>query len=179
MEYTFYKLSIADKCYVGSTTDFDKRMRNHKSNCNNKNNKRHNSKVYQYMRQNGGWENVKVMIIDKIIYNHKREAEEMETTFMLRDGAELNSQYPKRSIKEWYVDNREIILERDKQKFKDNKQQILERCKEYYEKNRKKINERNREKITCDICSKIMSRDWMTRHKKLHCKFIDENIHPF
>jgi predicted GIY-YIG superfamily endonuclease len=31
MEYTFYKLSIAGKCYVGSTTDFENRMKNHTS----------------------------------------------------------------------------------------------------------------------------------------------------
>jgi predicted GIY-YIG superfamily endonuclease len=30
MEYTFYKLSIAGKCYVGSTTDFDRRIVIHK-----------------------------------------------------------------------------------------------------------------------------------------------------
>jgi predicted GIY-YIG superfamily endonuclease len=37
MEYTFYKLQIGDKCYVGSTIDFKHRMKLHKHNCYNEN----------------------------------------------------------------------------------------------------------------------------------------------
>ena len=135
MEFTFYKLSIAEKCYVGSTTDLYNRMKSHKCACNKENHKL----LYQYMRQNGGWENVKVMIIDKIIYNHKREAEEMETKFMLMFNAELNSCYPKRSLKEWYEANKESQNERGRKYYQENKDKLLKRHKEYNEENKDKI----------------------------------------
>ena len=200
MEYTFYKLQIGDKCYVGSTTNLHNRIQKHKSNCNNENDKNYHYKSYQYMRQNGGFENVKVMIIDKIIYNHKREAEEMETKFMLMFNAELNGKYPKRSIKEYREDNKEKIAEYHKVYRENNKEKLFEYNKEWreenkeslvlgrkqyyetnkeslsikrkekYEKNREKISEKTKEKIACDLCGKMMRRDSIPRHKKTHTK---------
>tara|TARA_B110000977_G_C10842405_1_gene402570 strand:- start:202 stop:738 length:537 start_codon:yes stop_codon:yes gene_type:complete len=178
MEYTFYKLSIADKCYIGSTTHFNNRMKDHKSVCSNENSRDYNYKVYQYIRENGCWNDVEITIIDKIICL-KREAEDIETKFMLRDGAELNSVYPKRSKKEYIEQHKEKYVEYHKQLYKDNKQQILERCKEYREKNKEKIKEKNKIKITCDICSKMLSRSHIARHKKIIHSFIDGNTHPF
>jgi hypothetical protein len=166
MEYTFYKLSIADKCYIGSTTNFDNRMKNHKNRCNNENNKKNNYKVYQYIRDNGNWENVKVMIIDKIIYNNKEQALDIETKFMLSFNAELNTQYPKRSKKERYETNKQSIIEKQKQYNEENREKVIERKKEYYENNKQKISEKQKEKITCDICSKLISRSHIARHKK-------------
>jgi hypothetical protein len=196
MEYTFYKLSIADKCYVGSTIDFDDRIRQHKNDSKNKNknSKNYHYKVYEYMRQNGNWENVKVMIIDKIIYNHKDEAREMETKFMLSFNAELNMCYPKRSQKEWYDINKERIIEKAKEYYKSNKEKINKVNKKYREKNKEKVSEKQKEyyetnkqiiaekqkvKIACDICSKMLSRSSIYNHKKTQHPITDENIHPF
>tara|TARA_R110000782_G_C14577698_1_gene388146 strand:- start:73 stop:627 length:555 start_codon:yes stop_codon:yes gene_type:complete len=181
MEYTFYKLSIGDKCYIGSTADFHNRTKSHRNDCNNENGKNYNYKLYQYIRENGCWNDVKVMIIDKIIYNHKEQAREMETKFMLMFNAELNSRYPKRSIKEWYVDNRERETERGRKYYEKNKDQVRKRCekyretnreiirersKDYYETNKEKIEQKRGEKITCDLCGKMMRKDSMSKHKK-------------
>ena len=164
MEYTFYKLSIAGKSYIGSTNDFNGRIRKHKYDCNNS-----NCKVYQYMRQNGGFEKVNIIIIDKIIYNYKEQAREMETNFMLSFNAELNSCYPKRSKKEYIEQHKEKNVEYHKQYDK-----------EYIKKNKQIIAEKRKVKIACDICSKIMSKSNLLRHKKnIHSKPIDGNIHPF
>jgi hypothetical protein len=164
MEYTFYKLQIGDKCYVGSTIDFKHRMDCHKHNCNNKNSKKYNYKVYQYMRQNGGFEKVDIMIIDKIIYNNKEQALDIETKFMLSFNAELNTQYPKRSQKEWKNDNKESVAKQKQQYYEEHK----DKWKESRERNRDKINERKREKVACDICGKMSSKGHISRHKKTH-----------
>ena len=88
MEYTFYKIQVGNECYVGSTKDFKNRMSEHKYNCRNENDKHYNIKVYKSIRE-VGWDNIDVMIIDKIIYNSKREADDMETKYMLMFNANL------------------------------------------------------------------------------------------
>ena len=146
MEYTFYKLSIGDKCYVGSTTNFKHRMRLHKYSCYTEHRKEYNKPLYILIRENK-WEDIEVMIIDKIIYNHKREAEEMETNFMLSFNAELNVRYPKRNHREYYEANKDKWVE--------------------YEKNNKeKINQQRGVKKPCELCGKMIRRDGMTKHKK-------------
>ncbi len=45
------------ECYGGHTTDFKSRRGNHKTRCNNENDKRYNNKLYQFIRNNGGWNN--------------------------------------------------------------------------------------------------------------------------
>ena len=182
MEYTFYKLSIGDKCYVGSTIDFDYRMKSHNYSCNNKNN---NLKVYQYVRQNGGFQKVDIMIIDKIIYNDKEQAREMETKYMLMFNAELNSCYPKRSKKDYYKNNKDTIDTKHKKYNETNKDKIIIKTQQYYEEHKKEIaettrkyreenkerirlkdRERKSEKVVCDICGKMMCRGYISKHKK-------------
>ena len=170
MEYTFYKLDIGNKCYVGSTIDFPNRIQKHSTRYKCETSKEYNLKIYQCMRQNGGWEKVKVMIIDKIIYNNKDEARQMETKFMLNFNAELNDRYPKRSNHEYYEANKENILEYHKKYREENKEAIAikdkERHKIHYEKNREKISEIRKEKIACDLCGKMMRKDSIYKHKK-------------
>ena len=43
--------------YIGHTTNFNKRKYCHKHNCNNMNSKIYNLKIYQIIRDNGGWDN--------------------------------------------------------------------------------------------------------------------------
>jgi hypothetical protein len=150
MEYTFYKLSIAGKCYVGSTIEFDNRMIKHKNRCNNEKDKNYHLKVYQYIRENGGWNDVEIIIIETNKCD-KCEALDLETKFMLSFDADLNSRYPKRSMKDYY---------------ETNKQSILEKKKEYSEKNKQIIAEKKKVKIACDICSKMISKRHIARHKK-------------
>ena len=149
MEYTFYKIQVGNECYVGSTKNFKRRMSDHKqkSNC-LINDKHYNMKVYQSIRE-VGWNNIDVMIIDKIIYNSKHEALDMETKYMLMFNAKLNSCYPKRSRKIYMIENKEKVSNYHKlynQKHKE-KKQIYK--KEYYEKHkeeRSKKDKINREK---------------------------------
>jgi len=57
-------LNITD-VYVGHTTNFIKRKAHHKSNCVNPIFKSYNFKIYNIIRQNGGFENWSMIEIEK------------------------------------------------------------------------------------------------------------------
>jgi hypothetical protein len=153
-------LEVKD-CYVGHTTDFTKRRNKHKSNCNNENSKNYNYKVYQFIRENGGWNNWSIILIEYYPCKDGLEARARERYWYEILNANLNSDVPNRNQKEWCEDNKEIILEYKKEYRETNKEKITEFQKEYYKNNKEKI----KELITCECggqfqyCSKA-------RHQK-------------
>ena len=65
---SFYKivsrdLSIAD-LYVGHTTDFVRRKNGHKTVCNNPLSSSHEIYLYRFIRENGGWNNFDMRLIE-------------------------------------------------------------------------------------------------------------------
>ena len=65
----FYKIVCNDlnvtECYVGHTTNFAKRKHHHKNMCNNINDKKYNTPIYQFIRNNGGWDNWDMILIEQ------------------------------------------------------------------------------------------------------------------
>ena len=65
----FYKICCKDPAitenYVGHTTNWNKRKQLHKESCNNVNIKQHNYPVYKFIRENGGWNNWDMILIDR------------------------------------------------------------------------------------------------------------------
>ena len=57
-------LSITDAVYVGSTVNFSRRKSRHKDNCIHPANKKHHLKVYQKIREYGGWDNFTMTVIE-------------------------------------------------------------------------------------------------------------------
>ena len=51
------------KLYVGHTTNFAKRKHHHKNLCQNTNNRGFHRFLYQFLRENGGWENWDMILI--------------------------------------------------------------------------------------------------------------------
>lgn len=148
-------LNISD-VYVGSTTDFIRRKRHHKHSCNSEKSKKYNLKVYQSIRQNGGWNNFLMVEIEKYPCNDSNEAHARERYYLELLNAKLNIQIPTRTIQEYCIDNKEKIKqykednkeklrEQHKEYYKDNKEQIIERSKEYYEANKLQILEQRKE----------------------------------
>ena len=129
--FTFYKIvskneSIKD-CYVGKTKIFKKRVRDHKNNCNNENYNHYNLKVYQYIRETGGWDNWEFIEIEKGEYNNKDSAIR-ERYWIEKLNANLNSEIPSRTLQEWKeLFNKEYC----KKYYKEN----IEKIKEYYKDN--------------------------------------------
>jgi hypothetical protein len=81
---------ITDK-YIGHTTDFVKRKYSHKQSCNNPNN---NCKLYNIMRENGGWNNWKMEIIAFHDCENHYEARKREQQYFEEYNATLNSIEP-------------------------------------------------------------------------------------
>jgi hypothetical protein len=167
-------LEITDS-YVGSTTQFTKRKTLHKSNCNNEKSREYHFKLYQTIRDNGGWENWKMLEIEKFPCKDGNEARKQERYHYEILHSNLNMQYPERSNKEYYIEYN--IRNRDELKVKRKIYRELneEKIKEYREINREKAREKAREKITC-ICSRITTKDNLTSHKKtkIHLDFVNK-----
>ena len=55
--YKIYNLNDTSQFYIGSTVNFSRRKSHHKKNVTNKRGKRYWTKLYLYIRDNGGWIN--------------------------------------------------------------------------------------------------------------------------
>ncbi len=121
-------LNITD-CYIGHTTDFKSRKRQHKYDCNHETNKNYNKKAYQYIRDNGGWDNWSMIMIEEYNCKSKLEAEKRERELIEELKATLNMVIPTRTQKEYKQNNREDILVSHKEYYIDNKEKIKEMYK--------------------------------------------------
>lgn len=71
-------LSGIDEIYVGSSVNFVARCLLHRSDCNNINSPRYDNKLYNYIRNNGGFENFNIHVLEifpckNYIELHQRE----------------------------------------------------------------------------------------------------------
>jgi len=92
-------LNIKD-LYVGHTVSFTKRKCKHSSDCSNDNSKGHNTKVYQFIRANGGWNNWQMIEIEKYNCDDGNEARARERYWCEQLQATLNQVCPMRSVEE-------------------------------------------------------------------------------
>ena len=136
-----YKIECNDtkikECYIGSTVDFMRRRNRHKHNC-----KESNFKVYQFIRENGGWKNWTMKSIINYPCNSKNELFIKEQEILKLYDNTLNMVSACRSIE-------------------DRKQQV----KQYYIDNAEKIKEHRAEKIQCK-CGRLISRCNISTHRK-------------
>jgi hypothetical protein len=145
--------------YVGSTIDFTSRKYRHKSRCCNKNDKSYNIKLYQTIRENGGWSEWNMIEIEKYPCNDNREAESREEYWRSELNAILNSKrafiteeqkkqyhiYNADKLKEKRIDNADKISKRNKQYRIDNADKIKQYKKQYHIDNADKISEINKQ----------------------------------
>ncbi len=92
-------LSIKD-CYVGHTINMTKRKCTHKHACNNMNDKAHNLKIYKIIRQNGGWDNWSMILVEKFPCKDKNEACKRERELYEELDAKMNMVRPYRTHEE-------------------------------------------------------------------------------
>ncbi len=129
--YKIQNIDNPELLYVGSTTDFTKRKNCHKNNCDNPNTKCHNFKLYQMIRENGGWDMFNMVIVKEFPCENKRQAEAEEDRCIREMKANLNSHRA-------FVTPEERI-EQMKQYRLEHKEQIAEQVKQYYTKHKDKI----------------------------------------
>jgi len=144
--------------YVGHTTNIKRRINNHKDSCNNPKNNRYHLKVYEFIHNNGGWDNWNIIVLEEYPCNSRSDAIKKEREYYETLKPTLNTYYPQRTDeeykeyyynnkenkeckkqynKEYYNDNKECI----KQYRNDNKEYTKECKKQYYIENKNIINE--------------------------------------
>ena len=181
-------LNVTD-CYVGHTINMTKRKYKHKSICHNEKDKHHNLKIYQIIRENGGWSNWSMILVEKFPCKDKPEACKREREIFEELGAKMNMLIPYRTQeeykeyheeydKQYREDHKEKIEQYGKQYYQDHKEEHKEYYqdhKEYYKEYHKQYREENKaeinKKIECDFCKKRLSKRNMKRHiKTCKCK---------
>ncbi len=167
--------SITD-VYIGHTTHLTKRRNSHKANTLNPNNKDHDLYVYDFIRNNGGWENWNVISIENYTCSNKEEALKRERFWLEELKATLNKRIPFKTteeLKENYVKCR-------KNWEQNNKDYIVEKRKQYNKEKEEEIKQRNHQQILCE-CGMIISYKSFKRHqeRKIHLnrmniKFVEQ-----
>ena len=199
MDYTrtvIYKICCNDlnvtDVYVGHTTCFNKRKWEHKHHSNYEKSKRYNSKVYQSIRDNGGWDNWCMIQICEYPCKSLQEAITEERRYYELLNAKLNTNHPGRGQKENYYEKRDEKLLQKKEYRQKNKQILSEKKKEYrqkklnyvrqqgrlsYEKHKNEILEKGKQLYTC-VCGSNTRTDNKWRHEKSikHIEFIQNNL---
>jgi hypothetical protein len=150
----FYKivckdLSIED-CYVGSTTNFTRRKSEHKSRCKGEIKKDFDYRVYEFIRNNGNWENWDMILIETGSFDNPLDVKRRERELIEEYQSILNITIPQRSKKEYYSSNKEVIKNRSRTR---------------YEVNKDKINERQNTKCNCECGTSYTLRNKSTHFK--------------
>ena len=154
--------------YVGSTTDFTCRKNAHKYSCCNENNKKYNLNVYKYIRDNGGWNEWKMIEIENFPCENKRKAEAREQYWMCQFKSKLNSmksiitkEEKEEYNKQYRIDNADKLKKLKKQWCIDNAEKLKEQKKQYQIDNADKI----KEKLNCD-CGGKYTYSYKSKHVK-------------
>ena len=165
--------------YIGSTTNFNRRKSQHKDNCNNENGKAYNFKVYQTIREMGGWDNFQMVLVIKCPCDDKKELQAKEFEYQQLFDANMNTQsacsgidpcdpeYMKKYLKSY----REKYPSYRKEHYEKNPEKYKEYSKKHYEKNREEINKNRKKKVECEFCGFSLTKNNLRRHQKsISCK---------
>lgn len=186
---TIYKiacknLNIKD-VYVGSTIHYEQRINHHRSVCNNPHSRAYNFHVYDFIRQNGGFENWQILLIEYYPCKDRHELQQRERVIMeeLNAGLNVNKAYmtPEElkisksvTTKKYYKDNIELCCAYGKKYYLDhkelyhNKYYDKEKAKERYKK--EKV---DKPKTICQ-CGSVYINTCKTAHNrtKKHINFL-------
>jgi hypothetical protein len=199
MKYTFYKICCLDTnitdTYVGSTKNFRLRKWQHKQNSKN-----NNFKLYQFIRENGGWDNFNMIPIKEVECETKLQAIIIEEEIRCELKANLNSikayiteeQLIQRD-KDYRIKNKDYICQQRKTFYETNKDRLKIEHKEWYEANKDELNAKRRKnyplikdklsawskiKITCE-CGSHYTQHHKSRHiaSLKHQSFLENKNH--
>jgi len=159
-DYFMYKVCPKNKglnfCYIGHTNNFVNRIRQHKNASENEKHSKAYQRLYETIRNNGGWSEWEMIEIDKIYGKPKLEARMREQELIDEYNANINSvstditeeqrKATKKACTEKYrVENKELLKEQTKKYKEHHKEVISEQMKTYRAENKEKINEKTKE----------------------------------
>ena len=124
--YKFHKDDMTE-IYIGSSKDEKKREQDHKSVCNNENCEKHNFKVYEFIRANGGYDNWKFEVIEHYPCENDIQLRIRERNYydLLKPTLNTNRPYISEEEKKeysakYYEDNKEEFKEYNAKHYQDN-----------------------------------------------------------
>ena len=183
LNYTMYKICPKNKdlkfCYVGHTANFNKRKYEHKKQSISENDTKSHQKHYETIRNNGGWNEWEMTIIE--IYNCKTklEARMREQELIEEYNANLNTlnafiteekrKLIKKKITDNYrAENKELISVQQKKYKEEHKEIISEQMKKYRQENKDKIYEKTKEyRENNKEKHKEWQKNWIEKNKEL------------
>lgn len=77
--------------YIGSTTNFNRRKSQHKHHCVNEKSDHYNQKVYQTIRELGGWNNFEMVLVAKCPCDDKMELHAKEFEYQQLFDVNMNT----------------------------------------------------------------------------------------
>ena len=131
---------------MGNTCNWIKRKSLHKHAVNHESNKGHNDKKSRIFRENGGWDNWEMVLIENFSCENDLQARSKEREWLEKLGATMNSCSPIRT-------REEIIIQHIE--YNNNNREII---------NKKNL-ERNGTKITCP-CGVTLTLGNILKHRK-------------
>jgi len=197
---TVYKIEIGENIYIGSTTQ---KLCNRQGlhNFHYRDNTKIN-KLYKKCRDNNITKIICILLEQKEVEDID-EIRQLEQQYIDELNPSLNSwsayiteedkkEKHKEKNKKYYQENKDKLIDKQKEYNKNNKGKIKEKNKKYYENNKNKMlmyvkeyrnnniykvkekrkehydNNRDKllEKVNCDICNKFVSRASLLRHQK-------------
>lgn len=175
--YKFVK--DGDVIYVGSTKNaLKQRLSTHKYMSKKENPQK---KVYKYINENGGWDNIKMELIEEYPCDSKQELEKRERYWIEELKPITNIIIPLRTKKEWkqlpYAKEKEKeyrIRNQDKLKVKakkyreENKEAVSEGKKSWYQQNKEKVKERMARNYAAKREEKLAYQKQYAEQKKDH-----------
>lgn len=127
MDYSktvIYKIVCKDvtikDCYVGHTTNFDGRIKQHRQACYNKISKQYNLNVYKFIRDNGGFENWSVIKIIDVECIDKFHVSQVEREYIELLQPTLNTVF--------YDKYKEYVIKYKEHFIKYINENIIEKC---------------------------------------------------
>jgi hypothetical protein len=138
--------------YIGSTNDIKQRYSKHKSNCYNENGRDYNFPLYQYMRDNNGFENFKFKKLCDIDEEYRKITEQFYIDTFKPKCNVLNVVFDKKKYDREHKENNKEYYKEYREKRKD--------WKKEYDKEYRKL------KVYCEFCNCDVKRKTLERHKK-------------
>jgi hypothetical protein len=176
-----YKLCCSNpnvkEIYVGSTTNMRNRKNRHKQSCNNEKSKRYNINVYKFIRENGGFENWDMVLIENFDAKDNLDLRKRERYWKDELQASLNMCNPYKTAedesarKKLYYEKNKIIINKKKSEYRSNN-------KEYMSKQRSELRKKNiskhLERFNCE-CGGKYKKEGKYHHlkTKLHKKWLE------
>ena len=164
MVWSVYKLRHKDdlketNIYIGSTNNIKQRMHEHRSSCNNVDGREYNKEKYEYIRNNGGWNEWEMLEIEKC--DSKEEALSAEKYLYDLLKPSLNTLRPYRSPEE----NKKLKYEYDIKWARENRERHRELNNKSREKNKHKYAAKSSAIVTCE-CGLQSTHGHLSRHRK-------------